>query len=152
MDEHGVEVNTEAWPLVVVRFGDRLDDAAITCLLEGMDRVVDRKAKFSALLDTRKIRSFPDAKGRVRLGEYMKERTFAEAAYNCGNAIVLSSTIARGILTAMHWIRPPVTEHGFFARFDEGLAWCCERLSAANVNYSPSSVVKWRETAGRPQD
>jgi hypothetical protein len=148
MNVHGTEVDTDAWPLVIIRMGEKLGDPAIDCILGGMDQVVERKAKFSLLMDCRNIRSFPDAKNRTRLGLYMKERTFAEAAYNCGNALITSSAIVRGVMTAMHWVRPPVTKHGFFATFDESLLWCCVRLREARVELSPA-ILELRETSAR---
>src|SRR5690348_5447493 len=110
MDQHGTEVSVAAWPVVVITVGEALGAAAIDCIIAGMDRVVERREKFSLIVDTRNMRGFPDATGRARFGDYMKERTFAEATYNCGNAIIVSSSLARGMLTAIQWFRPPVTK------------------------------------------
>jgi hypothetical protein len=148
MNQHGTEVSTAAWPLVIIRVGETLGDLAIDCILEGMDQVVARKSKFSLIVDTRKIRGFPDAKGRARFGAYVKNNTFAEAAYNCGNAIIISSTVARSVLSAIQWFRPPVTKHGYFGTFDESLTWCCERLREANVIRSPA-LVQLQDTSAR---
>jgi hypothetical protein len=145
-----VEVSTEAWPLVIVRMPDKLDDPAIDSMLKGLDAVVALRTKFSILIDSRKLRHLPDARARARLGEYMKDRSFAEAAYNCGNAIIISSAWSRGVLTAINWFRPPLTKQSFFGSFHEGLEWCCERLTESNIAHSPQLVALRAKSAREP--
>jgi hypothetical protein len=148
MSHHGTEVSVAAWPVVVIRVGESLATEAIECMLEGMDGVVRRREKFSLIIDTRKLRGFPDANGRARFGAYMKQNTFAEAAYNCGNAVIVASATARAVLTAIHWFRPPVIKYGYFGTFEESLGWCCERLREANIAFSPS-LEKLRRSPGQ---
>src|SRR5262249_51820673 len=124
-----VEVSTEAWPLVLVRIPEKLDDPAIDSMLTGLDAVVALRSKFTLLIDSRKLSTSPDARARARLGEYMKERSFAEAAFNCGNGVIISSAWSRSVLTAINWFRPPLTKQSFFGTFHDGLEWCCERLT-----------------------
>jgi hypothetical protein len=131
-----VEVNAEAWPIVVIRIPRILDLPAIDSMCEGYDRVLERKAKFAAVVDTTAISRVPNAVERNRIAQYMKARTFAEAAYNLGNGVVIVSAPARAVLTALNWIRPTVTPQHLVATFQEALDWCCERLNGGGVALS----------------
>jgi hypothetical protein len=142
-----VEIDTTAWPLAVMRMPAALDLAAIDGFLKGIDGVLARKAKFSAIIDTTELRRFPNAVERQRLVEQLNLRTFAEKAYNVGNAVVIVSTPARAVLTAINWVRPPTTIQHLVGTFPEALEWCCGRLVDAGVGLSPA-IHALREKKG----
>jgi hypothetical protein len=133
-----VEIDTTAWPLVVMRMPPVLDLAVIDGFLKGIDGVLARKAKFSAIIDTTALQRFPNAVERQRMVEQLNLRTFAEKAYNVGNAVVIVSTPARAVLTAINWVRPPATTQHLVGTFPEALEWCCGRLVDAGVGLSPA--------------
>jgi hypothetical protein len=133
-----VEIDTTAWPLVVMRMPAVLDLAAIDGFLQGIDSVLARKAKFSAIIDTTALQRFPNAVERQRLVEQLNLRTFAEKTYNVGNGVVIVSTPARAVLTAINWLRPPTTTQHLVGTFPEALEWCCSRLATAGVGLSPA--------------
>jgi hypothetical protein len=132
-----VEVSEAAFPIVVMRVPVALDGPAIRSMFDGMDRVLKREAQFALIVDTRALKRFPTAVERSSIAEWMKARSFAEARYNLGNAVVLSSTAARAVLTAIQWIRRPITAHGYMATMDEAIDWCCEQLAKADVPLPP---------------
>jgi hypothetical protein len=138
-----VEVSDAAFPIVVMRVPVALDGPAIQSMFEGMDRVLKRESRFALIVDTRALKRFPTAVERSAIAEWMKARNFAEARYNLGNAVVLSSTTARAVLTAIQWIRRPITAHGYMATMVEAVDWCCERLTQASIPI-PSGVAKLR--------
>jgi hypothetical protein len=132
--DHGlVEVSDAAYPIVVMRVPAALDGPAIKAMFDGMDRVLKRESRFTLIVDTRALKRFPTAVERSSIAEWMKARSFAEARYNLGNAVVLSSTTARAVLTAIQWVRRPITAHGYMATMKEAIDWCCERLTKADI-------------------
>lgn len=115
----------------------RLDLDAIDSFFEGLDVVFARKSRFSAIVDTTALEGFPDAVGRQRLVEGLNKRSFTEKAYNVGNGVVIVSAAARAVLTAINWVRPPVTTQYLVGDFAEAVEWCCGRLTAAKVALTP---------------
>jgi hypothetical protein len=142
-----VEFDTTAWPLIVIRMPPTLDLPAIDGFVQGIDGVLARKAKFSAIVDTTDLQRVPNAVERQRLVEQLNLRTFAERAYNVGNAVVIVSAAARAVLTAINWVRPPTTTQQLVATFPEALEWCCARLVAAGVGLTPA-IQALREKKG----
>jgi hypothetical protein len=133
-----VEIDTDTWPLVVMRMPVALDLVAIDGFVQGIDAVLERKAQFSAIIDTTALRRLPNAVERQRLIGQLNLRTFAEKTYNLGNGVVIVSAAARAVLTAINWVRPPTVIQHVAGTFPEALEWCCGRLVAAGVGLSPA--------------
>jgi len=134
-----VEVVVDAWPVVLLRCPAVLDLPAINSMFQGMERVVERQARFSLVVDTRALARFPDAVGRKTIAHWMAIHTTAEALYNLGNAVVIGSAPARAALTAIQWVRKPVCPHAYVSTTSDAIDWCSERLRAADIPL-PSSV------------
>src|SRR5438477_12502765 len=100
-----VDLDLTGWPLVQARIPASFDVEAIDSFFRGFDEVLAREMKFVTIIDTSALSRFPDAVERRHLGACMKVRTFAEASYNLGNAVIIRSATARTVLTAVHWIR-----------------------------------------------
>jgi hypothetical protein len=144
-----VRFDTSAWPLLVIRMPDRLDLEAIESFFEGLDAVFARKSRFSAIVDTTALSGFPDAVGRQRLVEGLNKRSFTEKAYTVGNGVVIVSAAARAVLTAINWVRPPITTQYLVADFAEAVEWCCGRLTAAKVLLTPEIEALRKKGPGR---
>jgi hypothetical protein len=66
------------------------------------------------------------AQQRAIFAKYMQSmRTFDEQ-YTRGSALVLPSTLLRGIATAVFWLYEPTFPHRTFAECEEGLSWARE--------------------------
>jgi hypothetical protein len=128
-----VEIIDRAWPLIILRMPEALDEAAVQSMFKGLDRVLERQAQFSMVVDTRALKSFPTPVERKTLAKWMTERTLAEARYNLGNAVVMASPLARAAFAAIQWVRRPVTAHFMTASTVAGIDWCSERLRAASI-------------------
>jgi hypothetical protein len=144
-----VEVDDAAFPIIIARIPAKLDAPAIDSMFAGFDRVLERHERFATLVDTSALTSFPDAMERARIGEYMKSRTMAEAAYNLGNAVLIASTAARTVLTAINWIRRPVTPQYMVGNFWEGIEWCGGRLAQAGIDPARALAHLRAREAGR---
>ena len=143
-----VDLDLTAWPLVQARIPEIFDIEAIDSFFRGFDEVLARKTKFVTIIDTSALTRFPDAVQRSHLGECMKVRTFAEASYNLGNAVILRSATARTVLTAVNWIRRPVTAQELVSNYAEALEWCCSRLAREGIPLSPA-IAALRRSGGR---
>jgi hypothetical protein len=137
--EELVRVEDAAWPLIIVRIPAVLDGPAIQSMFRGMERVVARKSRFATLVDTRALTQYPNALERKVLAQWMTAHTAAEALYNVGNAIVIASPAARAVLTAIHWLRRPVTAQCFVSAPVEGIDWLCMRLK--QVGLAPNDAI-----------
>lgn len=135
--EHLVDVQEAAWPLVVVRIPPVLDVRAIESMYQGFDRMVTRRTKFTALVDTSALRTFPQAVERKLIAEGRASRVMTEAAFNLGNAVFLTSAAARLVLRLIEWVRPPVVPQYLVPTFAEGVEWCCGRLARAHIPLTP---------------
>jgi hypothetical protein len=133
-----VDVDVTAWPLVWARLPERFDLPAVDSFFRGFDGVLARKTKFVTIIDTSAISRFPNALERQHLGECMKVRTFAEAAYDLGNAVIIRSAPARTVLTAVNWIRRPVSAQHIVGDSRAAIEWCCDRLAQAGIPQSPA--------------
>jgi hypothetical protein len=140
-----VEVDESAWPIILVRIPSVLDLPAIQSMFDGLDRVVARESKFATVVDTRALTQFPNAIERKIIAKFMIERTTAEALYNLGNAVVMSSPAARAVFTAIQWLRRPVTAHYMAATTVAGIDWCCMRLKQAGIA-RPATIDALRES------
>jgi hypothetical protein len=132
-----VQIDTEAWPLVVMRMPRRLDMAAIDDWMYGIDAVLSRRTRFSTIVDTSAMKHLPGAVERRRLVELLNERELEERRYNLGNGVVVASAAARAALTAIHWLRPPAVPQHVAGSFPAALEWCCHRLIAGGVGLTP---------------
>jgi hypothetical protein len=138
-----VELNASAWPLLLMRIPPELTGPAIQDMFDAMDRILERNACFTMVVDTTSLSRFPSAVERQTIAKWMTERTLAEARYNLGNALVMQSPAARAAFTAIQWIRQPVTAHYTAATTVAAIDWCCERLRQAFIPV-PAPVAELR--------
>ena len=67
---------------------------------------------------------------RKRMAEHLKEQKPRIQASTAGVAIVSSSTLIRGMITAVGWIVPPAAPQSAFATEAEALDWLREKYEA----------------------
>jgi hypothetical protein len=137
VEEGNFGVDSEAWPLVIMRIPPRFDLPAIDRFTRQYDEVLARKAKFVLLADTTALTGFPNAIERRRLGQLMNARNFAEGAYALGYAVVIASATARAVYTAILWLRPAPVPQVIVSDFAAALGWCCGRLGEAGLSLTP---------------
>lgn len=67
---------------------------------------------------------------RAIIAEHMRLHAPRTSARCAGTALVFESPVLRGALTAILWLRPPVTVTKVFGSLDEAITWARERLDA----------------------
>jgi hypothetical protein len=130
-------VDSTAWPLVVMRIPSVFDAPTVDRFAQQYDAVLDRKEKFALLSDTTALTKLPSAIERQHIAQLWKARTFVEATYCLGCAVVIASTPARTVFTAILWLRPPAVEQHLVGKFEDAFEWCCGRLVRAGIPLTP---------------
>lgn len=80
---------------------------------------------------------------RAAFAKYMAGMQAFDESYTLASALILPSTLLRGIATAVFWLYSPVFPHRTFAERDEGMTWAREQMRDARPRVSarpPASV------------
>jgi hypothetical protein len=132
-----VSYDDSKWPLfhVTLPLGD-MSDESFARLLSRLDGLFLRGERFGILLDVR--RSPPlGAKRRQLVAEHAKS-SFGRFPGRCaGVAVVLSSSIQRGVFTAIQWILRDTHPARAFATVREAESWLVSELR-------PASAREWQ--------
>jgi hypothetical protein len=75
----------------------------------------------------------PSARTRVALGEWAKRTESRLVGVQAANALVISQGLARGALTAIHWIAPPRVPTLVCATLEEGVRFLEPHALAAGL-------------------
>jgi hypothetical protein len=136
-----LEFNDTTWPLVVVKLPTMMNSIpVIRQLTDGFDRIHERKARFAVLVDCSAVVKFPGAIERRILTEWMSGEQHAkkEREQTIGAAIVLTSGPMRAFVSAINWVRRPITPQVWKATTAEALEWCCEKLIEDGIALTPA--------------
>jgi hypothetical protein len=141
MDPRPLEFVESTWPLVVVRLPQLMNSIKVIQLLTAnFERVHARKERFAVMIDCSAVVKFPGAIERKMLTDWMADerRQKVERELTVGAAIVLTSGPMRAFVSAMNWIRRPITPQVWKATPAEALEWCCERMIDAGMQLTPA--------------
>lgn len=103
-----VEYDTSFWPLAVLVLPPDVTDMDLAPLDRSLQAIFARKEKFLSLTDASAVANLPAAKGRTALTDWTKSVEEKTKRLVVANALVIKSPIARGVLTAIQWVAPPV--------------------------------------------
>jgi hypothetical protein len=103
--------------------------AGLLCTLDGLFR---RGERFGILLDVRRSPGL-SARRRQLVGEHAKA-SFARFPGRCaGVAVVMSSSIHRGVFTALHWFLRGTLPSRAFATVLDGESWILAELRTQSM-------------------
>jgi hypothetical protein len=115
------------WPLVRIRLPAALPAAELVASLDYIDALFLRGGRFAVLFD---VRDAPPLTAPQR--KLVAERSNAMYARHptrmAGMALILSSAIQRGVVTAIQWLAKGGFPTRAFARVAEGEAWLRAQL------------------------
>jgi hypothetical protein len=134
------ELITTHFPLVVTRTFRALSDEEHEDFFRAYAAVYARRERFVALTDLRRFAGAPTARQRQRMGLWYKETKPLLTEYSLGHAVVLTSPIMRGAMTALRWIVAAEVPEVYVPTFDVALDFCVERLRLAGVDVSPIAL------------
>ena len=123
------KIDDSRWPLVLVDWVGDVTLEEIDAHFEKMAMLTRRGRRFAVLVDMRGI-EHQTAAHRQRGAEKLKSLAReAREAVVC-TAHVVSSSIERGVLTAVYWLSAPPFETKVFTDRGAAQAWLSEKLQA----------------------
>jgi hypothetical protein len=127
------EVEEKAWPFVISVIPPELTEEFFIRYFAKQTAILERKQGWAHLVDVRLVVKLPDAKVRTLMATNTKRLDAMSAKYNLGTALVLPSSLARGVLTAIHWLSPPTYPFVSVATPQEGVDYLRECLNRSNI-------------------
>lgn len=127
-------LTTEYWPILVTRLRDGATDADYARYFRDFPQAAFSSGeRFASLVDASTLTEPPSAAQRKAIADWQKTEVTRGVVYNVGIAMVLTSRVVRGALTALHWLFPPPVQTVSVATFDEGYSWCVDALERDGV-------------------
>jgi hypothetical protein len=139
-------LRTDHWPLVTLELPPDMADLDLGTLSRSQDDVFARRQKYVSITDASAVASLPGAKVRGAIADWAKGIEPMAKRYQVANALVVPNPLARGVLTAVHWLAPPIVPTLVCATMGEGLAFLVEHAARAGLDTEPitrfASVVR----------
>lgn len=129
-----IHVDASRLPLVVLRFEGAPSDEEFSRYLDEVAREVfalDRP--HGMLVDAARLTSM-SAKQRRMQADWMAKHDATVRRNSAGNALVITSPLIRGALTAILWIRPMPSEHVVVSTYAEAEHWILAKLRARGLS------------------
>jgi hypothetical protein len=146
------EVITAHFPVVVARTFRALSDEEHEDFYRAYNAIYARHERFVAITDLRQFAGAPTAKQRQRLGVWYNETKPLLKRYSLGHAVVMTSPIMRGAMTALRWIVAAEVPEVYVPTMDIAVDFCIERLLLAGIDAGPNPLARpsqLRMLAGR---
>jgi hypothetical protein len=134
----GVTWDESAWPLVRISLRDGKDERYVW-LLQQFETLFARRERYVLMIDSTALSTIPSAPTRHTIGKWQKEHEEDTRKSCVGSAIVISSRLVRGALTAMEWVQRPVIKHHYPATRREALDWCIATVEEAGLTFSATA-------------
>jgi len=129
-----IDIDTAAWPLAVVTFPrGEIADADFDGYLEELGNWLDVGDRYATVTDTTQMQRPIDARQRARLDDWIDAHSPQLREVSAGNALVVSSTLMRGVLAALYWVKKPPNPHHVVPTLDEAIEWCQGQLGATHA-------------------
>lgn len=152
-DHGGVRGTLRYWPLVLVEFGESIDDAGVERVIEVMEAAYSRRETFIVIIDASQMIRPPGTTHRLRLAQYGAQNEHRSRRYSEGTAYAITSGLVRGALNAMLWVfRPPTATECLLGRH-QAVDWCIRTLEGAGIDAKEEAYQLRRDTTlGREFD
>jgi hypothetical protein len=122
-DGKSYRIDASRWPVVMVTRLCEPTDAQLRDSLAALDRLVDaRPEKYSLVLDLRRAQTQSVAQRKL-VAEHDRSRVAQLQRFCRGEALVVDSLVARGLLAAALWLKKPRVPMQTFAELEEAVEW-----------------------------
>jgi hypothetical protein len=101
------DVDDRFFPLVVNTLPERIRPEDLPQFFAKSERVLQRREPYVTISDVRATKEIPNATVRKALADWSKQIEPLMKQYTVGSAIVITSPLVRGGLTALFWLAPP---------------------------------------------
>ena len=127
-------LDTTRWPLLVQSYAREATDEVTEAFCAAVEAyLLSRPAPFAWVADaTNLLRA--TARQRQMVANLDKRLMQHDKEFCLGTAIVVAHPLARGIVTAVYWVTPPVYPYKFFAAFADAEEWARARLAEKGLS------------------
>jgi len=125
-------VDAARFPLVILRIAGDYDDREQEAFLTEVSSLLDRKKRFAVVLDLSEGGTATPTQ-RKRFASWIGSSDAAVKQYAVVMSLVIASTLVRGMVTAVFWVRPMPIPTETFDRLAPAEAWAREKLKSAAV-------------------
>ena len=101
------QIDDRYFPLVVNIIPERIHAEHLPAFFAKSQAVLLRRQPYVTITDTSACREMPNATVRKELADWSKKFDALMKRYTVGSAIVITSPLVRGGLTALFWLAPP---------------------------------------------
>lgn len=130
-------LRTEHWPLVTLELPPDMSVLDLAPLTRSRQEVFARRERYVSITDASAVASLPGAKVRSAIADWAKSIEPMAKRFQVANALVVPNPLARGVLTAVHWLAPPIVPTLVCATMGEGLAFLVEHAARAGLDTAP---------------
>ena len=113
--------------MVAMQFPSDMNDTEIARMSADLGALLARKERFGVVMDGSKTITI-DSRQRRRLLEVIEQHREDMQRYCVGEALILTSPLARGAVTALMWMRAPPVEVKVFSEIAAAENWLNARL------------------------
>jgi hypothetical protein len=140
----GIVVDVETWPVVRFELRGKMTDEDWLGIFTSYDRLYERRERFAVLSDSTHLESVPGANVRKEITALTRAHEENTKRYVVHGAIVVPNPVARGALTALNWLSPPVYKQTYHSVCIEALDAILVSLEASGAPTGPT-VFAYRE-------
>ena len=137
----GITIDCTQWPVIVWESpAQRVDDHSTEDALGWLEEIwrsTPAGVKSFTLTDLSAMKEAAPASQRKYAAEFQKRNRELQVRASVGGAIVATSTLVRGVLTAVFWLQKSALEMHVVASREEGLVYGVELLANAGQTVPP---------------
>jgi len=123
------EHDESQWPIVISRSIGESQDSDISAYIASHEASV-RRGKHVVVLDASKGQAM-NTKHRKQVADWIQANARRLEQARLGLALVSSSAVVRGIVTATYWLSPPPYRYQAFKTMDDAKEWARKLLAGA---------------------
>lgn len=148
------QIDDRYFPLVVNIIPERIRAEHLPAFFAKSEAILLRRQPYVTITDASACRELPNAMVRKELADWSKKFDPLMKRYTAGSAIVITSSLVRGGLTALFWLAPPPYPQQVVATLPEAIDVVRGYYAAAGhtvpegfATYATEARVKQRRAA-----
>jgi hypothetical protein len=138
-----VRVDSSRFPLLIVEWRGAITDQELSDFFASMDALADRAANtrqhYAVLSDGEASFS---AVQRHRIAAWIAGFPALRKHWDRGNYVVIASAVGRGVLTAIKWVAPALTNVYVFASREEAEQAALQAMAMGEQEAAPRSPAR----------
>ena len=130
--------------MITTLAGEVSDDELERYCADFESDVLARRQRFVSLVDTTRMTAAPTARQRRSLADWQIKTQDVGNRYNLGIAMVVSSALIRGAMTAMNWLFPPKVRTEVMSDWAPAVAHLEQVLTSHHMALPPEAPRRQR--------